>query len=409
METNLTFMVLHVTDQCNLRCVYCYERDRPGKAVKAMDLQIATTAVDWLIRQSGQKKNLRIVFFGGEPLMNFPLIRETVAYANNVSQSKGKTITYEISTNGTLLTREIIHFFKEHKIVPTISMDGTKVIQDRQRPFKNGKGSHEKVVLRIRDLLDAIPQTGCNAILMDGKNHRNVFNELRKLGFKKIGLSPPNSLSPARQKMLPENILNNDDAWFTSELLQNSEKLLKYINARDIDGIRSITQISPLVGIMELIVKNVHRRIPCGAGRSSVAVSPDGDIFPCHRFTGLDQFRLGNVSSPQAMRNFNSANRLDETPACQSCNARHLCAGGCPHDNFMTTGNHTTPSGNSCGRMQKAYSVATKLADSVDDSDLKFLSIQHFFFPEECTLDFKDSRQSLRSPGRNLSRVLNLD
>lgn len=150
-EQPVGFMVLHITDQCNLRCVYCYEQDRLGKKGKAMELQVAKMAVDWLIKRSGQKKYLRLVFFGGEPLINFSLIRETVAYADSAGQAKGKSFTYEISTNGTLLTPEIIRFFEEHKIIPVISMDGTRDIQNRQRPFRNGKGSYERVVSQIRN------------------------------------------------------------------------------------------------------------------------------------------------------------------------------------------------------------------------------------------------------------------
>lgn len=408
-EQEVTFMVLHVTDKCNLRCVYCYEGNRPQKAKKMMTVRIARNAVDWLIRRSGQKKQLRIVFFGGEPLLNFPLIRETVSYSNRVSQLKGKTITYSISTNGTLLTSGIIQFFRENNIVPTISMDGTRIIQDRQRPFSDGRGSYDSLAGRIRELLRVIPQAGCNAVLLDGKNHKKVMNGVKKLGFEKIGISPPVSISPSRQEILQANIPNNDHAWFTRDLSHNSRKLLQHIKSRDIGGIHSVTQVSPLLGIMEFIVKNVNIKFPCGAGRSSVAVSTEGDIYPCHRFTGSAEFRLGNISKPDFERNFNAGRRHEEIPACHSCNARNLCAGGCPHDNYMTTGNLNVPSAISCFTMQEAFRVSEKLACSLDNSDLEFLSRQHFFFPEDCTLDFNDSRQNLRSPGRNLSRALHLD
>lgn len=405
----VTFLVLHVTELCNLRCVYCYERDQLGYHGKAMEIKTAIASVDWLIHNSGEMKELRLVFFGGEPLMNFPVIQDSVEYANQVAQQTGKRIRYDISTNGTLLNREIIGFFKKHRIVPTISMDGPRYIQDIQRPFKNGKGSYNQATRWIAELLTEIPQTGCNAILLNGNDHDKVMEELKGLGFKKISISSPNSLSRARQRFLSGHFEQNNPGWNTRELRKNADRLLRYIKARDIAGVRSVVEISNLIGMVELLVKKILLNRPCGAGRSSFAVSADGDLYPCHRFNGMTSFRLGSVNNPALEKYFNPRNVLDENPACRKCNAWPLCGGGCFHDNFISTGSLTIPSEAFCTRMRTIFSIWKKLADALDDSDLLFLFRGNLFFPEDCTLDFSDARQHLRKPGKNMSRYFHLE
>ncbi len=174
---------LFVTQECNLRCIYCYGNGGSYGSGGVMTQRTARKAVDWLIEQSGKVKELRINFFGGEPLLNFPLVQDVLEYALERGRACGKQFEFDITTNGSLLDDEKIAFFKEHDIVPMVSIDGPKELQDRQRPFKNGKGSYDVIAPRIRNLLSVLPESACRATLIGNSDPVAVDNALQKMGF----------------------------------------------------------------------------------------------------------------------------------------------------------------------------------------------------------------------------------
>jgi uncharacterized protein len=172
-------ITLFVTQECNMRCTYCYGDGGEYGSCGDMSQDTAFAAVDWLVAKSGRTKQVRICFFGGEPLLNLRLIEQVVPYARKRAEQAGKEVGFGITTNASLLDDEQIEFLRKHEIKPYVSFDGPKEIQDRQRPFKNGKGSYDAVVGRIRELMKVLPQAECRVTLVGDSDVAEIESALK--------------------------------------------------------------------------------------------------------------------------------------------------------------------------------------------------------------------------------------
>lgn len=339
-EFPLQRVVLNITNQCNLACTYCYEYsdDRIAQTAgkkKYMHADVAEASVEMLLQESGSRPNIHVTFFGGETLLNFPVMRSTVSYAKRRAGEMGKQIEFSLTTNATLLSEEIIDFLSEHHVGVTVSIDGDRELNDRQRVFHNGKGSYDVIVPNIKQLLKRhrTNSIGARVTLTAGVSDvRRIYKHLtEEIGFSAAGFSPatasPNRLySIGPQKM--DNVLEQfaDLAWeYRDYALQGKQH--GFTNASD-------------------TIKDLHTGISkayaCGAGLGLLGVGTEGNVSLCHRFVDSPVGKMGNVKDGidhDARHEFLNTHHIGARYDCHTCWARPVCAGGCYHEAFIHTGN----------------------------------------------------------------------
>lgn len=335
----LQALVLNVTNQCNLACTYCYEfgADKiatPNGKPKYMTKETARASVDLLLAESASRKAVHITFFGGETLMNFPLLRDVVSYAKDAAASQGKEITYSLTTNATLLTDPIIDFLSENGVGVTVSIDGPADIQDRHRVYRSGKGSYDVIEPRLRSLIAKHRTRAVTArvTLTEGVTDVvRIFRHLKdELGFHEIGFAPVTN-SGDREYAIGDGGMGEVLAGFHAL----ADEWLEYALRGEM---HAFTNVGETIG--ELI-QGVNKSHPCGAGLGLMGVSPSGDLSPCHRFTDADTHVMGNVADGidrERQKDFLGRGHVGAKYECQTCWARPLCAGGCHHEAFVRYG-----------------------------------------------------------------------
>jgi uncharacterized protein len=382
----VTAISLMVSESCNFRCTYCYGGFGKAHGLK-MESSTARKAVDWLMQQSKNEKTLRLVFFGGEPLLNFPLIKEISAYTREKSRETGKSVNLEITTNASLIDNEVVDFFLEYDIWPLISFDGPKEIQDLQRPYRNSRGSFDSTAVKIRKLLDRIPGTSCRATWLPGNDPEIVIRGLRECGFARIMLLPA-TIPSIRDRNGSRLTLVQDYTPLIRQAEKETVRLKKAIRERDAEGVRFIAMASILLTIVRMLLHHHSGEKFCGAGSTLVGVSSTGELYPCHRFFGNHSFRLGNIFNRDFDHWFNPWRNVDDLPACNACEARYTCLGGCYHDNYIGTGDYTIPLPESCRRRKAITALAESVVHDLDEDDKKFLYHENLIQHKQCMLDF---------------------
>jgi len=335
----LQALVLNITNQCNLACTYCYEfgADKiatPEGKKKYMSLETAKESVDFLLAESGARKAVHITFFGGETLMNFPLLREVVAYANAKAEAQGRSVGYSLTTNATMLTPEIIRFLGDNAIGVTVSMDGPPELQDKRRVYKSGKGSYAVVEPRIRALIANHRTRAITARVTLTSGVTDVVRIYRHLkddlGFHEVGFAPVTAEGER------DYTLDGDEM---SDVLSQFHALADEWLEFALDG--RMHGFSNVSETMAELIQGANKSHPCGAGIGLLGVSPSGDLSPCHRFTDADTHTLGHISSGvdrEKQKDFLDRGHVASKYDCQSCFARPLCAGGCHHEAFVRYG-----------------------------------------------------------------------
>ena len=335
----LQALVLNVTNQCNLSCTYCYEfgADKiatPQGKPKFMTLETAKTSVDFLLGQSAGRKAVSITFFGGETLMNFPLLKEVVAYAKEQAAVQKRSVNFSLTTNATLLTPEIIEFLSDNAIGVTVSMDGPPDLQDKRRVYKSGRGSYEVIEPRLRALIANHKTRAITARVTLTEGVTDVIRIYRHLkddlGFHEVGFAPVTT-SGERNYSLDDEGMGD----VLSQFHQLADEWLEFALRGEMHGFSNVSET-----IGELI-QGVNKSHPCGAGIGLLGVSPSGDLSPCHRFTDADTHTLGHIESGidrEKQSDFLARGHVGAKYDCQSCWARPLCAGGCHHEAFVRYG-----------------------------------------------------------------------
>jgi len=335
----LQALVLNITNQCNLACTYCYEfgADKiatPDGKPKYMTLETATASVDFLLAQSAGRQAVHITFFGGETLMNFKLLRQVVDYAREQAGMQGRGIGFSLTTNGTLLTDEIIEFLASNDIGVTVSMDGPPDLQDKRRVDKRGRGTYRIIEPRLRKLIARHTTRAITArvTLTDGVTDVvRIYRHLKDdLGFDEIGFAPVTN-SGDQDYAIGDSGMDG----VLAEFHQLADEWLEFALRGQRHGFSNVSET-----IGELI-QGVNKSHPCGAGLGLMGVSPSGDLSPCHRFTDADTHSLGHVSSgvdSKKRDDFLTRGHVSAKYECQTCWARPLCAGGCHHEAFVRYG-----------------------------------------------------------------------
>jgi uncharacterized protein len=345
----LQTLVLNLTNQCNLSCQYCYEfgEDKvatPEGKPKFMDEETARSSVDFLLTQSAGRRAVHITFFGGETLMNFPLLRSVVGYAREQAAAHGRSIDFSLTTNATLLTPAIIQFLSEHRIGVTVSMDGPADLHDKLRVYANGRGSYDIIEPKVRALIENHRTRAITArvTLTSGVTEVvRIFRHLKQdLGFHEVGFAPVTT-SPNRLYAINDRGMDGvlDQFHFLAD------EWLEYALRGEMHGFSNVSDT-----VAELC-QGVNKSHPCGAALGLLGVGPSGDIAPCHRFVDSDAHSLGHVSTGVdrgKQRDFLNRGHINSKYDCHTCWARPLCAGGCHHEAYVRYGDTGHPNLHYC-------------------------------------------------------------
>ena len=335
----LQTIVLNVTNQCNLSCQYCYEfgEDKvatPEGKPKFMAWETAKSSVDYLFAESQGRKSVHITFFGGETLMNFPLLKQVVTYARSQAQELKVNIDFSLTTNATLLSPTIIEYLAENAIGVTVSMDGPKEMQDKFRVFSNGRGSYDIIKPKVQNLLathKTRPIAARVTMTSGAMDVKKIYQHLKhELGFYEVGFAPVTTA--------PDRLYSINEPGMDSVLEQFSELADEYLEFALRGEHHGFSNVSDTLSELH---QGVNKSLPCGAGLGMVGVGPSGDIAPCHRFVDSDQHVLGNVTTgidKEKQNDFLSRGNIDTKYDCHECWARPLCAGGCHHEAFVRYG-----------------------------------------------------------------------
>lgn len=359
---------LFLAQECNMRCVYCYGADGEYGLKGMMSEETAFRAVDWLIANSGSAETLRICFFGGEPLLNFSLMKKVVKYARQQSGQHGKTVAFSMTTNGSLLRNEVISFIKSQDIDPVISFDGPPEYQNRQRPFKGGRGSYNKVLANVRKLKAVRPYLRARATVYGDADPLRIKESADLAGFSSCMIE---KASPAILKGLTREAPEDGSQERMSRRLiayyhEETHKLLAAIRKRSID----IHCPPDLFLAMSSVALKRKRHHGCGVGKRMVGITIIGDIYPCHRFAGQEDQRIGNISDYRVDgANEYYRSTVDTLPECRKCWARYFCGGGCFYHNLAHTGDMHRPEALDCEERIAMYEGLIRVYCQLDEDE----------------------------------------
>lgn len=324
-DTVIKALCLHIAHDCDLRCKYCFASQGDFKGDRSlMTTAVGKKSIDFLVGNSGNRKNLEVDFFGGEPLMNFDVVKEIIEYGRYVEKNNGKNIRFTITTNGILLNDEIIDYINSNMHNVVLSIDGRKNINDRMRSTINGRGCYDIILpkfIKMAKLRGKKDYFVRGTFTRHNLDFTNDVLHLADLGFKNISVEPVVSSE------------ENDYSIREIDLPQIYEEYEK-LSEEYIKRAKSVNKFNFFHFMIDLdqgpcLVKRLRG---CGAGAEYMAVTPEGDLFPCHQFVGDDDFKLGNVFdgiiNTSINRPFSKAN-IYEKEACRKCWAKYYCSGGC--------------------------------------------------------------------------------
>ncbi len=327
-------LCLHVAHTCNLNCEYCFASQGKYHGERAiMSLDVAKRALDFLIENSEGRRNLEVDFFGGEPLMNFDMLKELVKYAREREKECGKNFRFTLTTNGLLIDDDVIDFSNREMSNVVLSLDGRKEIHDRYRVDYAGNGSWERIVPKFQKLVEA--RGGKNYYMRGTFTHANPdflkdVEKMLELGFTELSMEPvvcaPEDKSALTDADLPI-------------VLDQYERLAELMLKRHREG-RPFTFYHYMIDLKggPCIYKRVSG---CGSGTEYMAVTPWGDLYPCHQFVGDEKFRLGDiwsgVTNIKTQEEFGKCN-VYTRPECADCWAKLYCSGGCAANAYHATG-----------------------------------------------------------------------
>ena len=345
----LQTLVVNVTNQCNLSCEYCYEYGEDkivdtenGQQPKFMSEETARQAIDFALRESG--RTAMVTFFGGETLMNFPVLKKTVAYARARAAEIGKEIDFSLTTNATLLKPDVIDFLADERIGVTISIDGPQEIQDKFRVFQNGRGSYDIAAPKIKALLALHRSRPIGARVTLTRQTLDVMTIYRHLhdemGFWEVGFAPVTT-APQRGHAISD---------------EGFDHLLGQFRALAQDFLQAALEnrhhgFSNVRETLQEIHQGHAKAYPCGAGIGLLGVATDGQVSLCHRFAGSEAHSLGSIGGGvdrEKQQAFLESHHINHKTDCQTCWARPICAGGCYHEAHTRYGTTTGPNLHYC-------------------------------------------------------------
>lgn len=354
---NLKSLCLLVSQKCNMKCDYCFvDGGSFGKEDRLMSVKVAKDSVDFLIKNS-KNRNIEIDFFGGEPLLNWDVVKETILYGLSEGKKNNKNLRFSLTTNGVLLTDDKIEFLNKNKISLIISLDGPKNVNDRFRKLKNGEGSFDLIYPKVVNLIKKRD---------DGYYIRGTFTEETKSiflsakflfeeGFKNISLEPvivdeknPIKIKKDSMKKIKKDYEKIGEYIFNEKKKGNNLNFYHFLISLD-EG--------PCLGKMSF---------GCGAGVEYLAVDSIGNLYPCHFLSEFDEFRIGNIYNgidEELKDYFIKLNDLSNKPKCSSCWAKYLCGGGCIAHSYLINSDPLKPPLEFCSLQKKRVEIGLFLSN----------------------------------------------
>ena len=327
-------LCLHVAHTCNLNCSYCFASQGKYHGKRAvMSLEVGKRALDFLVENSGTRHNLEVDFFGGEPLMNFQMIKDLVSYARELEKKHNKNFRFTLTTNGILIDKDVIDFANREMSNVVLSLDGRREIHDRYRVDYNGQGSWDKIVPKFQELVRA--RGGKNYYMRGTFTHANPdfledIKVMLDLGFNELSMEPVVCAKGDTEELTEEDFpivckQYEDLAMLMLQRHKEKKDFTFYHYMIDLSG-------GPCI----------YKRISgCGSGTEYMAVTPWGDLYPCHQFVGEEKYKLGDiykgVTNKEAQCEFASCN-VYARPDCKDCWAKLYCSGGCAANAYHATG-----------------------------------------------------------------------
>lgn len=353
-------LCLNIIHDCNLRCKYCFADEGEYHGCRQrMSAEVGKKAIDYVIKHSGPRKNIEVDLFGGEPLMAMDTIKEVVSYARSIEKEHNKNIRFTMTTNCTLLNDEIMEYLNENMVNIVLSLDGRKQVNDKVRVRCDGTGSYEAIVPKINKMIEKRDKDKTHYVRGTFTRENIDFFEdikhLAELGYKEISVEPvvlpdEHELS-LREEDLPVIFEQYDKLYeeMCKRYGEGNEFNFYHFNV-DLKG-------GPCV----------YKRISgCGAGHEYIAVTPEGDVYPCHQFVGNEEFKLGTIYDDDYKFNeelsdeFKAAHIYNK-PKCKECWARFYCSGGCQANNYNFNGDIHIPYEIGCAMQKKRIECAIAL------------------------------------------------
>ncbi len=351
-------LCLHIAHTCNLNCSYCFASQGKYHGERAiMSFEVGKRALDFLIENSGTRRNLEVDFFGGEPLMNFQVVKDLVAYARSIEKQHNKNFRFTLTTNGVLVDDDVIEWANKecHNVV--LSLDGRKEIHDRFRVDYAGKGSWERIVPKFQKFVEA--REGKGYYMRGTFTHANPdflkdIQTMLDLGFRELSMEPVVCAAGDPSELTEEDM---------SVVMDQYERLAELMLQKDKEG-EPFTFYHYMIDLTS--GPCIYKRISgCGSGTEYMAVTPWGDLYPCHQFVGEEKFKLGDiwngVTNHETQAEFAACN-VYAHPECHDCWARLYCSGGCAANAYHATGSVTGVYEKGCRLFRKRMECAIMVA-----------------------------------------------
>lgn len=334
-ETVVKALCLHIAHDCNLKCKYCFAEEGEYHGRRAlMSYEVGKKALDFLVKNSGSRVNLEVDFFGGEPLMNWQVVKDLVAYGRSLEEPYHKKFRFTLTTNGVLLNDDILEFVNKEMGNIVLSVDGRKEVNDRMRPLAGGQGSYDLIIPKFKKVAESRNQT--NYYVRGTFTHFNKdfaadVCHLADLGFKQISVEPVVAPESEAYALVEDDI---------PQILAEYDKLAVEMLKRHKEG-KDFNFFHFMIDLQG--GPCVYKRLSgCGSGTEYLAVTPWGDFYPCHQFVGQEQFLMGNVDegiTNTKIRDEFKACNVYSKEKCKNCFAKFYCSGGCAANSYNFHGN----------------------------------------------------------------------
>ena len=365
-QTVVKALCLHIAHDCNLACKYCFaeEGEYHGRR-ELMSFEVGRKALDFLVANSGNRVNLEVDFFGGEPLMNWDVVKRLVEYGRSLEEANNKKFRFTLTTNGVLLNDEIMEYLNKEMSNVVLSLDGRKEVNDNMRPFRTGKGSYDLIVPKFQKLAKSRNQTNYyvrGTFTRDNLDFSEDVKHFADLGFKQMSIEPV-----IGSEEDPYSIREQD----LPQIMEEYNKLaIEYIK-REKEG-NGFNFFHFMIDLEQ--GPCVYKRLSgCGSGTEYLAVTPWGDFYPCHQFVGDEDFLMGNVDDG-IIRNdlvdtFSNCNVYSKEK-CRNCFAKFYCSGGCAANSYNFHGTINDAYDIGCEMQKKRVECSIMIKAALAEADL---------------------------------------
>ncbi len=364
-ETVVKALCLHIAHDCNLACRYCFAGKGEYNGDKAlMSFDVGKKALDFLVRSSGNRRNLEVDFFGGEPLMNWQVVKDLVAYGRSLEEPYNKRFRFTLTTNGVLLNDEILEFANKEMSNIVLSIDGRKEVHDYMRPHRGGQGSYDEIVPKFRKVAESRDEMNYYVRGTFTQNNLDFAADvihLADLGFKQISVEPVVAKPTEEYALKEENI---------PRLMEEYDKLAREIIRRRKEG-NGFNFFHFMINLEggPCVAKRLSG---CGSGTEYLAVTPWGDLYPCHQFVGNEKFLMGNVDTGVTnteLRDMFRNSNVYTKEKCRNCFAKFYCSGGCAANAYNFHGNINDAYDLGCELQRKRVECAIMIKAALADEE----------------------------------------